>query len=308
MAVQEIEALNNKLNAVDWNTILEKNKSLKAKKEPEGTKERKDSSKEKLSYPILLSNLSTEDIPIMVAELKALLMQKAPQLYDRVMLAAQLPKPQLQLLKLAYQAKAQGFLRQEDIQKSIEQALEIATNPVDLIQLPVTETRVEAETKTIEPSEASSQDFLERLGIITPFNYMDGTKGLFSIEIYDLKSFIKGLRKGSDIYRKLQESPEEILEKIKRVVEFKHGQRNALLPKDGHLSDFYPELFSLYLGSYRLLLGVEKLVPTADDPRTARVVILISYYKGSITDKTEEQLYNQANRLAKKGQYRFSGN
>ena len=38
------------------------------------------------------------------------------------------------------------------------------------------------------------------------------------------------------------------------------------------------------------------------------VVILISYYKGSITDKTEEQLYNQANRLAKKGQYRFSGN
>lgn len=349
MAVQEIEALNNKLNAVDWNTILEKNKSLKAKKEPEGTKERKDSSKEKLSYPILLSNLSTEDIPIMVAELKALLMQKAPQLYDRVMLAAQQPKPQLQLLKLAYQAKAQGFLRQEDIQKSIEQALEIATNPVDLTQLPVTETRVEAETKAIERDVTSpsvtnprpqltlsptpvtkttssiskddlevqsqlskkgewSQDFLERLGIITPFNYMDGTKGLFSIEIYDLKSFIKGLRKGSDIYRKLQESPEEILEKIKRVVEFKHGQRNALLPKDGHLSDFYPELFSLYLGSYRLLLGVEKLVPTDDDPRTARVVILISYYKGSITDKTEEQLYNQANQLVKKGQYRFSGN
>ena len=42
---------------------------------------------------------------------------------------------------------------------------------------------------------------------------MDGTKGLFSIEIYDLKSFIERIAKSSDIYRKLQESPEEILKK-----------------------------------------------------------------------------------------------
>ncbi len=326
LAVQEIETLNNKLNAVDWNTILEKNKSLKWNKEHKVTNDRKDSNKEKLSYPVLLANMSVEDIPIMVAAFKALLMQKAPHLYDQVMLAAGQVKPQLQLLKLAYQAKAQGLLRQEDIQKSIEQALEIATNPTELTERDEANPSViidgEPVTKTVSSMSKDdlevqshlskkgewSQDFLERLGIITPFSYMDGTKGLFSIEIYDLKSFIKGLRKGSDIYRKLQESPEEILEKIKRVVEFKHGQRNALLPKDGHLSDFYPELFSLYLGSYRMLLGVEKLVPTADDPRTARVVILISYYKGSITDKTEEQLYNQANRLAKKGQYRFSGN
>lgn len=151
----------------------------------------------------------------------------------------------------------------------------------------------------------SQKNMTERLTEFEPFKTFSGQTLIYSIEPLDPKSFFEFIISNRRLKNIFINKYDDFISSITRVVEMRHG-RNNLLSRDGHISTKHQEIFSMYFGEVRVLVGVEKQIPSAEDPRSAIVVILAAYHKGTITDKTEEIIFNKSLEMATRKGYILS--